>query len=306
MSAQQHVIFFADVSGSTRLYEKEGDVIAHQCIVDSLDRMRVAIERAGGRVVETIGDELMATFVEPVEAARAAADIQSDFKLRPSRTGHMMGIRIGFHYGPVEYDANNHPFGDSINTAARVVALAQSGQAVFTESALKGDSRSIPFDVRPFVKTFVKGKSEPLSTYELIWDVEEATSIFTGTLANRQEPAAGQVRRVTLNYQGRIIELSLARPTVVLGRGTQCDLQVNSDMASRTHAKIEYRWGDWVLIDHSTNGTYVVTDPGKRTYDGLNLRLHHREWIMQGRGSISLGQPADKDTYNAVMFTVEG
>lgn len=306
MSAQHHVIFFADVSGSTRLYEKEGDVIAHQCIVDSLNRMRVAIERAGGRVVETIGDELMATFVEPTDAARAAADIQSDFKQRPSRTGHMMGIRIGFHYGPVEYDANDHPFGDSINTAARVVALAQSGQAVFTEAALKGDARSLPFDIRPFVKTFVKGKSEPLSTFELIWDVEEATSIFSGTLATRQEPAAGQIRRVSLNYQGRIIELSLARPSVVLGRGTQCDLQVNSDMASRLHAKIEYRWGDWVLIDHSTNGTYVVTDPGKRTYDGLNLRLHHREWIMQGRGSISLGQPVDKDTYNAVMFTVEG
>lgn len=306
MSAQQHVIFFADVSGSTRLYEKEGDVIAHQCIVDSLNRMRQAIERAGGRVVETIGDELMATFFDPVAAARAAVDIHSDFKHRPSQTGHMMGIRIGFHYGPVEYDANDHPFGDSINTAARVVALAQAGQAVFTEAALKGDSRSFPYDVRPFVKTFVKGKADPLSTFELIWDIEEATSIFTGTLPSRQEPAAGQIRRVLLTYQGQTFELSLARPSMVLGRGTQCDVQVNSDMASRSHAKIEYRWGDWVLIDHSTNGTYVITDPGKRTYDGLNLRLHHREWIMQGRGSISLGQPADKDTANAVLFTVEG
>lgn len=306
MSAQQHVIFFADVSGSTRLYEKEGDVIAHKCIVDSLNRMRHSIERAGGRVVETIGDELMATFVEPIDAARAAVDIQGDFKQRPSQTGHMMGIRIGFHYGPVEYDVNEHPFGDSINTAARVVALAQAGQTVFTEAALKGNNHSFPFDIRPFVKTFVKGKAEPLSTYELIWDVEEATSIFTGTLVARGEPTLSQVRKVLLNYQGKPYELSLGRPTVVLGRGQQCDVQVNSDMASRSHAKIEYRWGDWVLIDHSTNGTYVITDPGKRTYDGLNLRLHHREWIMQGRGSISLGQPAEKDTENLVMFTVEG
>lgn len=306
MSAQQHVIFFADVSGSTRLYEKEGDVIAHKCIVDSLNRMRQVIERVGGRVVETIGDELMATFVHPREAARAAADIQHEFKHRPSETGHMMGIRIGFHYGPVEYDANDHPFGDSINTAARVVALAQSGQAVFTESALMGDVRSLAFDVRPFVKAMVKGKADPLSTFELIWDVEEATSIFTGTLPVRAEPLSPAQRRVILTYQGRSHDLSIHHPSVVLGRGTQCDLQVNSDMASRTHAKIEYRWGDWILVDHSTNGTYVVTDPGKRTYDGLNLRLHHREWIMQGRGSISLGQPVEKDTDHAVLFIVEG
>lgn len=305
MSAQQHVIFFADVSGSTRLYEKEGDVIAHECIVDSLNRMRKVIERAGGRVVETIGDELMATFQQPGDAARAAADIQNDFKQRPSQTGHMMSIRIGFHFGPVEYDVNGHPFGDSINTAARVVALAQAGQTVFTEAALQGNPRSLPFDVRPFVTTFVKGKAEPLSTFELIWDIDEATSIFTASASMRAEAIQAQGRKVLLNYQGKPFELSLARPSMALGRGQQCEVQVNSDMASRLHAKIEYRWGDWVLIDHSTNGTYVITDPGKRTYDGLNLRLHHREWIMQGKGSISLGQPADKDTENAVMFTVE-
>lgn len=305
MTSQQQVIFFADVSGSTRLYEKEGDVIAHQCIVDSLNRMRVVIERTNGRVVETIGDELMATFNLPFDAARAAADIQNDFKHRPSQTGHMMGIRIGFHFGPVEYDAHDHPFGDSINTAARVVALAQAGQIVFTEASLQGDARTLPFDVRPFVKTFVKGKADPLSTFELIWDIDEATSIFAAASNTRAEPGLAPGRNVALTYQGRHYELSPSRPTFVFGRGQQCDVQVNSDMASRSHAKIEFRWGEWILIDHSTNGTYVVTDPGKRTYDGLNLRLHHREWIMQGRGSISLGQPADKDTENAVLFTLE-
>jgi adenylate cyclase len=301
VSTQQHVVFFADISGSTRLYETAGDVVAHQCIKESLARMSDEIVRHKGRVVETIGDELLAIFLTPLDAANCAAGIQADFKHQPTSTGHRIGIRIGFHYGPVEYDENNHPFGDSINTAARVVALAQAGQVVITDHSVKDIGSSLPYWFRTFSTTHVKGKAEPLTTVELVWDHDEATSIFDRTGRNEAPTAKKLVYQ--LEFQGRTIVLDGTRTPITVGRDAQCDIIVNSEMSSRLHAKIEHRWGEWVLIDHSTNGTYAVVSPGPKLPEGLNLRLHRREWVIQGNGCIGFGQPPSKDPQLAVSFS---
>lgn len=301
LSTQQHVVFFADISGSTRLYETAGDVVAHQCIKESLTRMSDEIGRHQGRVVETIGDELLAIFTSPLDAANCAAAIQANFKFQPTSTGHRIGIRIGFHHGPVEYDENNHPFGDSINTAARVVALAQAGQVVITDHSVREIGSSVPYWFRSFSTTHVKGKADPLTTVELVWDNDEATSIFEST-GRTESPAAKKVV-YQLEFQGRIILLDGSKTPITVGRDAQCDVIVNSEMSSRLHAKIEHRWGEWVLVDHSTNGTYVVVNAGGKLPEGLNLRLHRREWVMQGNGCVGFGQPPSKDAQLAVTFS---
>ena len=68
-------VLFADVSGSTKLYEAAGDAIALETINRMLADMRRATEQAGGRVVKTIGDEVMALFPSPAAAATAASQI---------------------------------------------------------------------------------------------------------------------------------------------------------------------------------------------------------------------------------------
>jgi len=62
---------------------------------------------------------------------------------------------------------------------------------------------------------------------------------------------------------GRRCELEQAE--FVMGRGSDCDIQVDRDSVSRRHAKVERRGGRWAVVDlGSTNGTYVndalVTD----------------------------------------------
>lgn len=283
------VIFFADVSGSTQMYERLGDTIAHDCISRSLQRIVHHATRHNGRLIETIGDEAMVTFARPIDAVLAACDIQRHFTREPVQDQHYVKVRIGFHFGPIEYD-DGHPFGDTVNVAARVVALCETGRIIATQNSLAECPRSDEYQLRPYQRTRVKGKSEPLVLEEIVWDNEDATSLFNFT-QNTMIKAAGLM--MDLTYMGNRVSLSTDRPSYVIGRGNDCDLIVESALASRKHCHLEFRWGEVYLIDHSTNGTYVCTVAGKRESDGLSARLHRREMPLKGKGTISIGTPVE-------------
>lgn len=283
------VIFFADVSGSTQMYERLGDTIAHDCISQSLQRIIHHATEHKGRLIETIGDEAMITFDHAIDAARAACAMQQHFASTPVNGQHFVKVRIGFHYGPIEYD-DGHPFGDTVNVAARVVSLCEAGRIIATQSSLQSCHCNDEFLLRPYQRTRVKGKSEPLILEEIVWDNEDATSLFNFT-QNTMVKAPGLI--MELNYLGNRYTLATDRPTYVIGRGTDCDLIIESALASRRHCRLEFRWGEVYLIDHSTNGTYVCTETGKRESDGISARLHRREIPLKGKGVISVGTPVE-------------
>ena len=293
------VIFFADVAGSTRLYETLGDSAAHECVVESLNSISRYVREHKGVVVEIIGDEVMAYFESAKNAADCACDIQQFFAFTPTSKGHRINIRIGFHKGPVQLD-KGHPFGDTVNVAARVAALAQGGQSIATSETvanLPGDKKQL---CRPFTRVKVKGKSEAINTVEIVWDLDDATSLFAPIKPPQQ---FDEFVEVELNFNGRKVSVREQNTPFIIGRGDHSNLVVPSETASRSHARIESRYGELVLVDHSTNGTYVITHAGKRAYDGLDMHLHHREWIIVGTGLISLGKPADGQDPVCISFT---
>src|SRR5262245_65044479 len=97
MSDRVGTVLFADVSGSTRLYETAGDSAALEAISRCLAAAAAATEASGGRVIKTIGDEVMSIFPEPDAAASAAADMQTRIDTLPEVAGTKLGVRIGFH-----------------------------------------------------------------------------------------------------------------------------------------------------------------------------------------------------------------
>lgn len=295
------VIFFADVAGSTRLYEQLGDRDAHECIVESLNSISTYVREHNGVVVEIIGDEVMAYFESSLDATNCACDIQQYFSFTPTSKGHKINIRIGFHKGPVELD-KGHPYGDTVNVASRVASLAQGGQTITTHDT----SKELPSNkmqlCRPFSRVKVKGKSAPLDAVEVVWDLDDATSLFAPIKAPE---TFDELSEIELNFNGRIVPVREQNTPFIIGRGDHSNLVVPSETASRSHARIESRYGELVLVDHSTNGTYVVTHDGKRAYDGLDMHLHHREWIMVGEGLISLGRPADEYDPACISFVTK-
>jgi adenylate cyclase len=82
-SESEVAVLFADVVGSTRLYEVLGDADARGMILTCVDLMRAATERNRGTVIKTIGDEILAVFPTPVDAVNAAGEMQQDIRNHP-------------------------------------------------------------------------------------------------------------------------------------------------------------------------------------------------------------------------------
>src|SRR5258708_26082590 len=117
--SRQTTVLFADVSGSTKLYETAGDAAALTAIGRCIERMRKAAESTGGRVVKTIGDEVMVLFPSPDAAAGAASEMHATIEQLPEVGGTRLGVRIGFHSGP-GIQRDNDVFRDTVNMAARL------------------------------------------------------------------------------------------------------------------------------------------------------------------------------------------
>jgi adenylate cyclase len=105
-------IVFADVVGSTRLYESLGDVRAREMVGICIEVMRSATEQHQGTVIKTMGDEVMATFPGADDALNAAAQMQQQISTHAqlSADGQPVAIRIGCHFGPVVLE-NRDVFG---------------------------------------------------------------------------------------------------------------------------------------------------------------------------------------------------
>ncbi len=278
--ARQVTVLFADVSGSTKLYETEGDKAAMEAIARCLEQMRLAVESAGGRVVKTIGDEVMAVFPTPDAAACAAGSMQSAIGAFPPVGATKLGIRIGFHCGSVIQN-DNDIFGDTVNLAARLAEQAGSSQIIIsreTSDLLGPMFRSFK---RPLYAIHVRGKAEEVGLCELIWRHADDQTMFTSASAHAN-PAPLVLR---LKYRDQEITRRRENDSITMGRAPDCNLVVANDTASRRHCTIERRQDKFVLADQSTNGTYVSAE------GGTEILLRREEFRLGAHGWISFGQP---------------
>jgi adenylate cyclase len=293
MSDRLVTVLFADVSGSTSLYETAGDSAALEAISTCLGAARAATEAWGGRVVKTIGDEVMSMFPGPDAAANAAADIQVRIDALPALAGKKLGVRIGFHHGPV-LQRDDDVFGDTVNLAARLVSQAKKGEIILSTDTAGLLGPVFRTMVRQLHAITVKGKAEEIGLVELIWKRDADATVFAG-VQNR-----GRMARQALRLQYRGGELPQRRDTesISIGRDPASGLVVHDEMASRQHCTIERRQEQFVLRDHSTNGTYV-------TFDGdVEITVRRSEVSLRRHGWISFGQPR-KPGVEVVEFFID-
>ena len=135
--AAKLAIMFADVSGSTQLYEKLGDKHAQRLISAVLRAISGIIRNHEGKIIKTIGDEVMCIFTGVEKAVNTATQVHRKFH-DPSATYEFLPLqmRIGIHYGPALIEQGD-VYGDTVNMAARMAAQAKARQTVLTEDTLK-------------------------------------------------------------------------------------------------------------------------------------------------------------------------
>lgn len=275
------VIVFADISGSTELYERLGDGSARTLIAQCLQLMTKEIERQSGTVIKTIGDEIMCTFAKPDDAMESAMAMQEcvaeDLPGLNADTPAEMSIRVGMHFGPAILEGGD-VFGDAVNVAARMTAEAKGGQIFMTQQTVEGLTPLLRADTRHLDRIPVKGKSEAVDVFEVVWQPNDVTRIAAGPLFQERKQMA-----LRLRYHEQEIRVDQSTGTIVLGRGKKADMVVNDSMASREHARIECRRDKFVLTDLSTNGTYVLTTDGP-------AYLRREETTLSGTGKISFGR----------------
>lgn len=289
-------ILFADISGSTRLFETLGDVEARRIIAGALSALVGIAQSHGGRLVKTIGDEIMCTFPAPVQAAMAACDMQRRISTDAQFVADHLGIRVGLHHGPALQE-NGDVYGDAVNVAARMAALAKREQIVTTASTLGNLTSAGGIRARALGRARVAGKLMPLEIVDLIWQ-DDTSNLTAVQRAIRVEDRTGGGPRLTLRHRGRVIELGEDSPPFSMGRDPGCGVSIEAEWVSRNHASLECRRGLWVFSDRSTNGSFV------RIGDDDELRVHRNELPLRGTGCISLGQTIAAASSDLLVFEV--
>jgi len=292
------VVLFADVSGSTRLYEVLGDARAFAAINQCIELLRRVTEMFKGRVVKTIGDEIMAVFPSELSGVQAACAMQADVEaMVPLDDAVRLAIRIGLYHGPVlMQDGDSDVFGDTVNVAARLTELANAGQILSDASTVQALPPLLRTSTRSLDLLPIKGKASNIKVVEVLWQEGDDATLMVGR-THAPVASSGVLR---LQHHGREAVVDAAHSKLVLGRDAQAGFVVEDKRASRLHATIELRRDKFVYIDQSSNGSYI-------TFAGEGeLQLRREEIVLRGRGTICLGHSFGKDAAGAITFSCEG
>tara|TARA_B100000446_G_scaffold16724_2_gene14230 strand:+ start:16096 stop:16995 length:900 start_codon:yes stop_codon:yes gene_type:complete len=294
MSKQPHrqAVMFADLSGSSSLYKLLGNLGAKTKIDDTLNAMIDEVSLHEGQLIKTIGDEIMVSFSEAEKACHCAQILQRQTAL----TKTQLPVRIGIAFGETLIDQDD-VFGETVNDAAHLTHIARAGQILLTQATADALPDNMRQHCHQFDRVAIKGGDSKSLIYRLHWESQTQAHNATAVMTlddPRHNPTSAHIH---LQLGEQSLHLLPEHTPFILGRDSNsANLRVNSHLASREHCEIVFRRGKFVLVDHSTNGTYVASPPQEEIY------LRREELPLMGEGTLSLGQSAEKGGELVVRF----
>ncbi len=298
-SARQNAklaILFADISGSTAIYDRLGNEEALQLVSRTLGILIQEMNKHRGTLIKTIGDEIMCTFPDVGAAVNAACAMQAAISAQRPGGDKPLHIRVGLHYGEVIQDGTD-VFGDAVNVAARITAITRARQIMTTRAAVESLPQDLRDKARELKRAELRGKDESFDMFQIQWELEDTTKTRIGLPAFRKP--ADTKHELMLRYRQKVVALNEKQKSVMLGRGEACDLMIYNTFASRQHARIECSFGKFLLTDHSSNGTYV------RFSDNQVVQVNNQQIVLHGSGSISLGEPFSEVPTEVIEFVLQ-
>ena len=289
----RRAVLFADVCDSTAIYESLGDTKALALINRLLGHLDKKIAEYGGTVVKRLGDGMVCQFSAPDAALRAACEMQTAaFDLAQGSTPKL-AIKVVFTYGPVIMEGAD-VFGDTVNLAARLVAVANPEQVLTTQQTVDSLAPELRARCRPLYPMKIRGKADAVMVCDVVWrgadDLTE-TVLRDGGVASQWN--------LKLAYGGSMFMVEPAG-SLRLGRDKANDVVIASTRASRVHARIFGRHGNFVIADQSSNGTFVLIDGSSR-----EMVLRREEAVLGERGWIGLGESAAMHGDHVLRFRLE-
>ena len=291
-------VVFADIVGSTGLFEQLGGANASQLMSSLTTLAGKVFEQHQGRVVKMLGDGVFAVFSDAGSAVTACMALQSRFLTEPiipiGRTTPVQ-MQMGVESGDlVEIDGDC--FGDAVNSAARLADLAGAEQILTTHNvwdALVAGQRP---SLRSLGPMQLRGKAQTTHIYRVEW---QASRDLDATAMGASLYVPTKQQTLALTMQGRTQVFEMTTTGITIGRATDASLPVLDPRVSRIHATIRRRGGQIVLTDASSFGTWVYF--GNQTEA---VALRRSECFLVGYGQISLGCKMDADKAPLVAFEV--
>ena len=296
----QRTVLFADLRGSTSLYEHLGNAAAAALVTQSVQSLAQAGVGPQGQVVKTLGDGLMALFSSAQEAVGAAMRMQellakgldNTFKGGQSvPRGSGVRLHIALEHGEV-IELGQDCYGDAVNVAARLLDHSGDQEILVTRQVLELLDEKTRRSFRSLDAIALRGRDQPVAVYACAGrDLREGVTTWYETGEASPEPDG-----IRLWNQERAIVLGLQGLPALLGRSPQAQFLVSDACVSRLHAKLEWRGACIHLIDLSYNGTHV------RFSDGELVSLRRSSCILHGRGQIGLGRLPELQRSATVEF----
>ena len=181
-------ILAADVVGFSSIMEsdEEGTLARLKCVEREVIQSKVTGH--SGRVVKTMGDGFLAEFASPVEALRCALSIQADLAVREEVVPRdPIKLRIAINLGDILVEEDGDIFGDDVNLAARLQALADPGGVVVSGKVFEEIAGKLDCDFEDRGKQRVKNISRPIQVYAVRQSGTELRASRVGASQLKQE-----------------------------------------------------------------------------------------------------------------------
>lgn len=281
-------VLISDITGSTKLYERETNENALRFIEPMLTRMREIIAGHDGYCVKSKGDDTISFFPHPDAAFQAAWDMINE------TWDADMSVHAGIYSGEVLHQEAGL-YGNAVNTAARLSSLAKPAEVLVGANCYDDLTPEHKDRLLAIGELHLKGKEAPTQVYAAsVPGLAAQTVVF----ARQQDERRSRIETVELTYQGKTWHIDNGE-TLTIGRSDGCDIVLDQAWVSRRHGELTIRQWQLEYTDHSSAGSVLNTADGKR------LTVHRRTTMLHGTGTIMLGGDAAGDGSSKIRYVAQ-
>jgi class 3 adenylate cyclase len=299
MARHMASVVFADLVGSTGIFERLGDETAGRFLTQLTTALAKIFEQHHGRVVKLLGDGLFVVFPEENQALTACIAIQERLQqkpVRPGGTGRPVQMQMGIESGEV-VEIQGDCYGDAVNSAARLADLAGADQILTSQRVRDALPRPQQDKLRSLGPMYLRGKAEVTEVFRVHWKEERDAEATVMGVSMFGQPTSEA--RLEIGIAGEVRRMLPRSEPITLGRSATADLPVNDSRVSRLHATIEWRGGHFVLGDASSFGTWVYFGNQREP-----VVLRRTECYLVGQGQIALGCDRNAEAAPLATFAV--
>jgi len=298
-------VVFADLTGSTGVFESLGNAKATQAITRLTQWIAQVCESRGGQVVKYLGDGVLVIFPRNEAAIDAVTELQRVHRDRIHSWPEQlkMRIQIGMARGEI-VEQDGDCFGDTVNVASRLSDLSGPDQILATDAVIQQLPPDSLVRFRSLGALDIRGRSEACVVYRIEWQPEVMSESFTvaaSLMPSSSAKADASPASLELSWLGTHASFTKAELPIFLGRDREVQFVVQDPRVSRRHARIEWRSGKFYLEDVSSFGTWV-----RFSESAAVVPLRRQECLLPVEGTIALGSPFEDFTVPTVSFKFTG